>query len=87
MNYLTKQMKESTSIPSDLLSPWTTAGELHHAETVVAKGNRTVGFLQRNIRGCTTKVRSATYVSVVCPTLEYTSTVWDPYKQKDTQLL
>lgn len=46
-----------------------------------------MGFLQRNIRGCTTKVRSATYVSVVCPTLEYTSTVWDPYKQKDTQLL
>ena len=24
---------------------------------------------------------------MVCPTLEYASTVWDPYKQTDAQLL
>ena len=40
-----------------------------------------------NFRDCTTMVRSATYLTMVSPTLEYASTLWDPNKQKDTQLL
>ena len=39
----------------------------NHAETVMAKGNRTVGFLRRNFRNSTTKVRSATYVTFSKP--------------------
>ena len=79
-----------TTITDDL--SWT-----DHAKTVAAKGNRTVGFLRRNFRDCTTKVRSATYVTMGLwstslwytgvrhyGTLEYASTVWDPHKQKDT---
>jgi hypothetical protein len=58
-----------------------------HVEAVAAKGNRVVGFLRRNFRDCTTKVRSATYTTMVRPTLEYASTVWDPHLQKDVQLL
>jgi len=58
-----------------------------HMDSVAARANRTVGFLRRNFRDCSTKVRSATYTSMARPTLEYASSVWDPHKQKDIQLL
>ena len=62
----------------------------NHIQTmprVAAKGNRTVGFLRRTFRDCTTKVKSTTYTTRVRPTLEYASTAWDPHKQKDAHLL
>ena len=58
-----------------------------HIQNMAAQANNTVGFLRRNIRDCTAKIRSATYITMVLPTLECASTVWDPYKQKDAQLL
>ena len=68
------------NISSDL--SWST-----HVEDVAARGNRTVGFLRRNFRECTPKVKSATYTTMVRPTLEYTPAVWDPYTQREAQLL
>ncbi|KAL8613876.1 hypothetical protein ACOMHN_032866 [Nucella lapillus] len=58
-----------------------------HVEMVAAKGNRTVGFLRRNLKDCTTEVRKATYTTMVRPTLEYASTVWDPHTRQDIDLL
>ena len=58
-----------------------------HVEDVAARGNRTVGFLPRNFREGTPKVKSATYTTMVRPTLEYSSAVWDPQQQKDIRLL
>ena len=58
-----------------------------HIETVTAKGNRTLGFLRRNMRDCSHEVRCATYTALVRPTLEYASTVWDPHKKQDMDLL
>ena len=58
----------------------------NHVEDVAARGNWTMGFLRRNFRECTPKVKTATYITLVRPTLEYASAVWDPYKQKDAQL-
>ena len=55
----------------------------NHVEDVAARGNRTVWFLRRNFKECTPKVKSATYTTMVRPTLEYASAVWDPHKQKD----
>ena len=46
-----------------------------------------MGFLRRNFIECTPKVKTATYTTLVRPTLEYASAVWDPYKRKDAQLL
>ena len=46
-----------------------------------------MGFLRRNFRDCTTKVKSATYTTMVHLSLEFASTAWDPHKQKDAQLL
>ena len=68
------------NISSDL--SWST-----HVEDVAARGNRTVGFLQRNFRECIPKVKSATYTTMIRPTFEYASAVWVPHKQREAQLL
>ena len=68
------------TISSDL--SWST-----HVEDVAARWNRTVGSLRRNFRECTPKVKSATYTTMVRPTLEYASAVCDPDKKKDIRLL
>ena len=49
-----------------------------HIQDVAAKGNRTLGFVKRNLKECTPKVKAASYGSLVRPVLEYASTVWDP---------
>ena len=45
--------------------------------------------LRRNFRHCITKVRFATYVTMVRPytVSEYAAIVWNPYNQKDAQVL
>ncbi len=58
-----------------------------HINQTVNKGNRTVGFLRRNLRECTTNVKAATYKTMVRPVLEYASTVWDPTCQQDIAAL
>ena len=37
-------------------------------------------FVKRNLHYCSQKVKDQAYKSLVRPTLEYGSTVWDPYK-------
>ena len=56
-----------------------------HTENVIGKGNKTLAFLRRNFTDCTTQVKAVTYMytTMVRPTLEYETTVWDPYLQKD----
>ena len=49
-----------------------------HTSKTASKGNKSLGFLRRNLRNCTPTVREATYKSLVRPILEYASTVWDP---------
>ena len=49
-----------TTISSDL--SWSS-----HVEDVAARGNRTAGFLRRNFRECTPKVKSETYTTMVRP--------------------
>ena len=54
-----------------------------HTENFTGKGNKTFGFLRRNFKDCTTQVKAVTYTTMVQPTLEYATSVWDPYLQKD----
>ena len=56
-----------------------------HTENVAGKGNKTLSFLRRNFKDCATQVKAATYTTMVNPTLEYATTVWDPYLQKDSK--
>ena len=58
-----------------------------HVENVAAKGNRTLGFIKRNIRECTKPVKAASYTTLTRPVLEYASTVWDPTTQSNLQTM
>ena len=53
-----------------------------HINNIVGKGNRTLGFIRRILKDCTKTVKAATYTSMVRPTVEYASTVWDSVIQK-----
>jgi hypothetical protein len=46
-----------------------------HIDNVAAKGNRTLGFIRRNLRECTKQVRETSYLTIVRPTLEYAAMV------------
>ena len=52
-----------------------------------SKANSTLGFLRRNLKACTPKLRETAYFSLVRSSLEYSSAVWDPFRQKDTDKL
>ena len=54
---------------------------------ITAKASRTVGFLWRNLYNCTEEIREATYYTLVHPTLEYASAVWDPFRTTDINRL
>ncbi len=56
----------------------------NHIGNITNKANRTLGFLRRNMRGCNTMIRAKAYTTMVRPTLEYASTVWDPHTLAST---
>ena len=58
-----------------------------HIQNTVSKGNRTVGFLRRNLRDCTPPVKASTFKIMVRPILEYASPVWDPHLQANIKAL
>ena len=46
-----------------------------------AKGNRTLGFIKRNIKASLRKTREYAYQTLVRPTVEYASSVWSPHQK------
>ena len=52
-----------------------------HINKITNKANKTLGFMKRNIHGCTQKVKQHTFTTMVRPTLEYASTCWDPHSK------
>ena len=59
------------TITSDL--KWNT-----HVSNICTKANRTLGFLRRNLSARPKDVKESAYKGLVCPVLEYGSSVWDP---------
>ena len=49
---------------------------------VSAKGNRTLGFVKRNVKSTSRSTKDYAYKSLVRPTIEDASSVWSPH-QKD----
>jgi len=58
-----------------------------HIDAICFKANRTLGFLRRNLHGCTQDIKHLAYNTLVRPTLEYCSTVWDPYTHRNIDRL
>jgi len=59
----------------------------NHINKISGKASSTLGFLRRNLKHCPLQCRKTAYLSLVRSTLEYSSIVWDPYLQKDTDKL
>ena len=57
------------------------------AHRITSKANSTLGFLRRNLKACPPKLRETAYFSLVRSSLEYSSAVWDPFRQKDIDKL
>ena len=53
-----------------------------HINNVCTKANKTLGFLKRNLKISSRKIKEMAYKSCVRPALEYACTVWDPYTQQ-----
>ena len=51
-----------------------------HVSNIFTKANRTLGFLRRNLYACPQEVKEAAYKGLVRPVLEYTGSVWDPFR-------
>ena len=56
-----------------------------HIENVVSP--RILNFIKRNLYKCSTSTKSTTYSSLMCPMLEYASSVWDPHLLKHIYLI
>ena len=54
---------------------------------ITSKANSTLGFLRRNPKACPPKLRETAYFSLIRSSLEYSSAVWDPFRQKDIDKL
>ena len=53
-----------------------------HIERITGSANRTLGFVQRNIKTKMSNVCETAYNTLVRPQLEYASAVWDPHTKK-----
>ena len=52
-----------------------------HTNNIKNKANKTLGFVKRNLFKRPQVVKSQAYKSLVRPTMEYGSSVWDPYRE------
>ena len=59
----------------------------HHITKMSKKASCTLGFLKRNLHHCPQSCRLAAYLAMVRSALEYGSIVWDPYLDKEIQLI
>ena len=58
-----------------------------HIIKITSKVNSTLGFFWRNLKACPPNLRETAYFSLVRSSLKYSSTVWDPFRQKDIDKL
>ena len=52
-----------------------------HIDNIVSEGNKTLGFIRRNVKDFSKPVKAAAYSTIVRPSVEYACLVWDPPKQ------
>ena len=59
----------------------------NHRAQVARNGHQTLGYIQRNLRGCPQKYKETAYITLVRFILENTATIWDPFLTKDVTAL
>jgi hypothetical protein len=58
-----------------------------HIDNITSNGNKSLGFLKRNIKVANTEIKSRAYQALVRPKLEYSCSVWDPHTKDQQQKL
>ena len=58
----------------------------NHILHITKRANQSLGFLCRNL-STAFQYKEKAYLTYVCPKLEFASTVWIPYHQKDIQVI
>ena len=58
-----------------------------HINQIAKKGNSMLGFLRRYLKVNNEATKTAAYLSLSRPDLEYCCTIWSPHTQKTTQKL
>ena len=58
-----------------------------HITGIIAKANRTFGFLRQNLWSCPRQLAELAYFSLISCKLEYASSICDPYLTKDVRQL
>ena len=53
-----------------------------HINNICKRSNSTLGFLRRNLRKCPPHIKTLAYKTYVRPSLEYSSSVWDPHTKE-----
>ena len=56
-----------------------------HINNIVAKANRALWFIRRNLHRCSKSIKEQMYTALVRPHLEYACAVWDPNITSDIQ--
>ena len=56
-----------------------------HVNQVCSKGNRALGFIRRNVKIRSPRIKEQLYKTLVRPHTEYASTVWAPYETRLTK--
>ena len=51
-----------------------------HINNIVNRASKILNFLRRNLYKCSQEVKTAAYISLVRPLMEYASIVWDPHQ-------
>lgn len=54
-----------------------------HIQQTVAKANRSLSFIRRNLKVNSKTIKERAYQTLVRPKLEYCCTVWDPYTEEN----
>jgi hypothetical protein len=56
-------------------------GYAQYINNILAKANKSLGFLRRNISKFSEEIKKRAYQAIVRPNVEYASSVWDPYHE------
>ena len=83
-SHILEQVDESTYLGATIHNNLKWAS---HINKISSKVNSVLGFIQRNLKHANRDLRELAYASLVWSILEYSSTVWDPFYQKDIDRL
>ena len=58
-----------------------------HINNIATKASKVSNFIRHNLSNCSASTKASAYLSLVQPTMEYTSCVWDPHEAVHIQTL